>query len=41
MPYGETWLFKKTHISSDQPWYKKPERLSFCVQVQKVSFVLY
>jgi len=41
MPYGETEFFKKKHINSEQPWYKKPERLSFCVPVLKVIFVLY
>ena len=41
MPYGETGFFNKTHINSEQPSYKKPERLSFCVQVLEVSFVLY
>jgi hypothetical protein len=41
MPYGETGFFKKTHINSDRTWYKKPDRLSFCVQVMKVSCVLY
>ncbi|MEG4066864.1 hypothetical protein QUA42_05855 [Microcoleus sp. Pol11C2] len=41
MTYGETSFFNKTHINSDQPWYEKPERLSFYVQVLKLSFVLY
>lgn len=37
MPYGQTHFFRKKPGDSHQPWYKNPERLSFCAQVLKVS----